>query len=350
MSTRARGSRRRALLALAALGAGGLGLDRGALQAAYAQSPDWDRLVEAAKKEGKLVFYHATLGSTLHPQIIKAFEARYGIQVEDLNARASEIRERIRTEQTSGRYLGDVTMNGLTTMSLQDQDGTFDAIGPVPNRAHLISAFPATNTLLPVHVQTYGILVNSRLVKPGDEPKSWKDLTDARYKHKILSDDVRALGGGSVFFFVTEEKFGPSFHAALAQNEPVFSREIVNDEMRVARGEYAIYIPELTNYAILMKDLPVRFYVPTEGAPYVQFDMALLKNAPHPNAARLFINFCLEPEAQLILANGGLMPVVQGVADKANPEVRAYVNVKLLGTTDAKRQDDMLALAKTIYH
>ena len=343
-------SRRTLLRRLALLGSAALGSQMLPRARAQTPSPDaWAKVIDAAKKEGTLVFYHATLGSTLQPQIMKAFEAKYGIKVEDLNARASEIRERIRTEQSSGRFLGDVTMNGLTTMTLQDQDGTFDPVGPIPNRALLVDTLPATNTMLPVHVQTYGILVNSRLVKPAEEPKSWKDLLDPRYKGKILSDDFRALGGGSVFFYVAEEKFGRAYHEALARNMPVFSREIVNDEMRVARGEYALYIPELTNYAVLMKDLPVHYILPTEGAPYVQFDIAMLKNAPHPNAARLFINYFLEQESQLILSNAGLVPVIKGVTAKTDPKARALVEVKLLGTTDAKHQNDMLDLAKTIY-
>jgi iron(III) transport system substrate-binding protein len=346
-------ARRRALARLARLGA--LPLAGSFASLARAQTPaaipavDWDKVVAAAKKEGKVVFYHATLGSTLQPRIIKSFQAKYDIEVQDLNARASEIRERIRTEQSSGRFLGDVAMNGHTTMALQEADGNFDPPGAMPNRAKLIPSFTSTATLLPVHVQTYGILVNSRLIKPADAPRSWKDLLDPRYKGKILSDDMRALGGGSVFFFVMQEKFGRAYHEALAANMPVFSRELINDEMRVARGEYAIYIPELTNYAILMKDLPVQYIVPSEGVPFVQFDMAMLKNAPHPNAGRLFLNHFLEQESQLILSNAGLVPVIAGVTEKTEPAARAVVDVKLLGTSDVKTQNEMLDLAKTIY-
>lgn len=341
--------RRQALVHLAALGALPVVYALSAEAQAQPVEPDWNKVIEAAKQEKKLVFYHATLGSPVQPMIIKAFEAKYGIEVEDLNARASEIRERIRTEQSSGRFLGDVAMNGHTTMSLQDGEGTFDAIGQIPNRAKLVASFPSNDNLLPVHVQTYGILVNSRLVKPSDMPRSWKDLLDARFKGKILSDDFRALGGGGVFFSVTEQKFGRAYHEALAANAPVFSREIVNDEMRVARGEYSIYIPELASYALLRKGLPVQYIVPIEGLPYVQFDIAKLKNAPHPNAARLFVNYFLEQESQLLLANAGLVPVVAGVIEKTNADVRPVIDVKLLGTTDPKTENEMLDLAKSIY-
>ena len=82
---------------------------------AAAQSDDWNKVVEAAKKEGKLLIYTASTGSVPHKKVIQAFESKYGIKVELLEARASEVRERVRVEQAAGRFLGDVHHNGSTT-------------------------------------------------------------------------------------------------------------------------------------------------------------------------------------------------------------------------------------------
>jgi iron(III) transport system substrate-binding protein len=95
--------------------------------------------------------------------------------------------------------------------------------------------------------------------------------------------------------------------------------------------------------------LPVKLVIPVEGAPYIRFDLAVLKNAPHPNAARLLIEYYLSPEAQLVYANAGLIPVIKGVAEKADPDLRALAGAKLLGTSDPNTQDAMLDLAKQIY-
>jgi iron(III) transport system substrate-binding protein len=77
--------------------------------------------------------------------------------------------------------------------------------------------------------------------------------------------------------------------------------------------------------------------------------MALLKNAPHPNAARLFINHYLSDEVQLIYANAGLIPVVPDLNGTVSEQVRTLTSAKLLGTTNVDTQDAMLALTKEIY-
>ena len=74
----------------------------------------------------------------------------------------------------------------------------------------------ADGTRVPIYVIHYGILVNTEMVKPAEEPKGWPDLLDPRWKGKILSDDMRALGGGAVFFMVTVQKFGKEFQERLA--------------------------------------------------------------------------------------------------------------------------------------
>ena len=319
------------------------------LSARAEDSPDWQAVIAAAKQEGKVVFYTSAVGEPYHEEIGRAFEARYGIRLEALTARASELRERIRSEQAAGRLNGDLSFNGATTTKLQLDEGVFLPHGPLPNIGRLRPPFSDDGTRLPILVQAYGILVNTRLVKAEDEPRSWLDLADPRWRGRILSDDMRALGGGAVFFFTTEEKFGRGYHEKLAQQQLIFGRDYRNDERRVARGEAAIAVPFVISDLPSLKGLPVKLVVPEEGAPYIRFELCLLKGAPHPNAARLFMNFYLEEAAQLVYARSGFAVTTAGIADKVPDDVRPLVEVKLLGTTDPARMVDMLALAKEIY-
>lgn len=322
-----------------------------ALCAALALAQDaaeWNKVIEAAKKEGKVVMYTSAIDGA-HSEVLKTFTAKYGVQVEVLEARASEVRERIRSEQTAGRALGDLSLNGSTTTRLQLDEGVFQPHGRLPNAGKVIAPFSTDGTLVPAYSWSIGILVNTNLVKPGEEPKAWADLLHPRWKGKLLSDDFRALGTGAVFFFVTTEKLGADFHHKLAANAPVFSRDILNDQRRVARGEYAAYVTMNMPNSLKLKGLPVRLILPSEGSPYVRFDLAMLKNAPHPNATRLLMNHFLEEESQLAYVRQGFGPTVGGAAAKAPEETRAMMAVKLLGITDAAKQNDMLALAKSIY-
>ena len=153
------------------------------------RADDWAKVVEAAKKEGKLLIYTATVGSAFHRAVITAFEKKYDIKVDLLEARASEVRERVRVEQSAGRFLGDLHHNGSTTTGLMQRDGNFQPRGFIPNAKNIEAPYEADDIKIPAEVISYCLLVNKNIVKPADEPKSWKDLLDPEWTGKILSDD-----------------------------------------------------------------------------------------------------------------------------------------------------------------
>jgi iron(III) transport system substrate-binding protein len=337
-------TRRAALLGIAA------GSAMLSLQPSARAEDEWGKLVDAAKKEGHVVLYSAFVGLAAHKQLKQDFEASYGITVDILEARASEVRERIRIEQAAGRFSADVSENGRTTTTLQiAQDHVFDPYGPLPSLGHLKPEFKSDEIRLPVFAIIYGILVNTKLVKPDDEPKSWLDLADPRWKGKILSDDFRALGGGGVLFYVLHEHFGREFLEKLAKQDIKFSREIPANERRIARGELPIYLPDSLTSMPELKGLPVKLLAPNEGMPYIGYDLALLRNAPHPNAARLLMDYYLGQKMQQSFANLGLLPVTTDTLAEVNPSMAELEKSRLLGTTDATRMDKMLAVAREIF-
>ena len=315
-----------------------------------AHAEDWQAVVDAAKKEGKVVVYDMALGAPYFLAVLKSFEAKYGIPVESLDLRASELAERIRTEQSAGRYLGDVEMITTTMIEEQRNNGDFiEKLPAIPNAANLRPPFKANDYSVPAFVQPMGILINTRLVKEDDVPKSWGDLTDPKWKGKILSDDMRPLGSGNTMFAILEHQMGGDFNAKLAGQKPVFSRDMRNDARRVARGEYAIYVPQIFAFTSDLKGLPVKVIIPKEGAPYAEMDLAVLKNSPHPNAARLFIQHFLEADSQLLYANAWMPPVVKGVVERANADAQPFADAKLIGPAKLAERPSMMALAKKLY-
>jgi iron(III) transport system substrate-binding protein len=313
---------------------------------------DWDKIVEAAKREGTVIVYSAYLSPSTHKPIADAFERKYGIKVQYLTARGSEMRERIRTEQAAGRFLGDTQHNALTNLlAAMAQEKTLQPLGPLPNAVRLKPAFKARadQFQVPIFTINYGFLVNANLVKPGEEPKSWQDLLDPKWKGKILSDDPRASGGGRVMFHMTFDKFGREYHEKLAAQQPVFSRDYGEAVRRVARGEYAIYIPLILSEFQAISRLPVRYVIPSEGVTYGSYGVGILKNPPHPNAARLMANFYLSDEVQSIYARTAHGITVEKLDNPLPPEVEKLANVTPLVAEDFSTIDERFKQAKSIY-
>jgi iron(III) transport system substrate-binding protein len=317
--------------------------------AAHAETAvDWTAVTAGAKQEAHLSIYNAT-GLPIIRQIADRFEKETGIAAAVLDGRASEIRERVRTEQATGRSLGDLIYNGATSIGLMAGDGAFREHGALPNAARIAPPFADTGIFVPAGAGALAVLVNTDLVKPEDEPKSWQDFLDPKWRGKILSDDPRAAGGGEVWFEATYTQFGRGFHEKFAAQKPVFSRIFAESERRLARGEFAIYLPFNTSEYLSLKGLPIKVLVPAEGIPYVTLGMAMLKDAPHEHAARLFLNFLLDDEAQVLLAASRFGPSTKDMAGKIPAELRPIVQPKLLGTSTPQHFDEMLKLAAEIY-
>lgn len=322
--------------------AGGMGRE--------ARAEDWDSVVAAAKKEGTVSVYHAQLGAPHWKAVVKDFTDRYGIQVQEFDARASEMTERIRVEQTSGRFVADAEFHGDSSIIQQRQTDFVAELGDVPNAAKLRAPFARDKWQVPAWTQIVCMLVNTNMVKPADEPKQWKDLLKPEWKGRILTDDMRAVGSGQTVFAVLYLKYGEEFLSQLIAQNMGIGRDLQDDSRKIARGEYPIFINQIIAFATPLKGLPVKVVAPEDGCPYTPIQGAILRGAPHPNAGRLFINHLLDPKSQMTYANAGMGVVTEGVAEQlTDPDARRYAQTKLMGSIPFAEREHMLQRATEMF-
>lgn len=312
----------------------------------HAQS-DWDKVVADAKKEGTVFVYQSQHGTPHWQSVVKDFEGRYGIKVQVYDARASEMTEKIRVEQTSGRYIADVEFHGRTSILQQRETDFIQKHGGMPNIRNLRDEFPADEYSVPAWVQNVCFLYNTNLIRESDAPKEWRDLLDPKWKGKILTDDMRVLGTGQTLFAVFYKVYGAAFLEKLRGQDLVIDRDLRMSSRKVARGEFPILLTQQIALASDLKGLPIKVVMPSDGCPYTPIRSAMLRGAPHPNAARLFMNHFIDMQSQLAYGNAWVGTVIKGVAERlSTTEAKAYAQVKLMGEIDYHDRAEMLELAR----
>ena len=288
---------------------------------------DWNQVIAAAKKEGKVVIYGTSTVRDFSMKAAPEFKQRYGITIEYLSLRSREVRERVSTERRTRRQNVDIAQAGATSLPAIEEDGNIEKWLP-PSikvvRPEILEAFDSPlRPIVPITVNLRGILVNTRLVPPGEEPRSFSDLADPKWRGKILMDDPRSAGAGNSLFvgILIHPKLGEEFHRKLAQNKPVFLGSGGHQQIsqRVAQGEYPIGLPVDVSAVVELKGSPVRWIAAKEGVAYSIPGAALVKNAPRPNAAKLFLDYMLSETFQQIVGQEGT-PIRKGI----KPAIREF--------------------------
>ena len=209
------------------------------IQVAHAQSSEeWTRIVADAKKEGIIQIYSVS-ATTPVVAVVKAFEKATSIRTEFLSvAKPNELREKVRVEQSAGRYIADVMITTIAqTTVISAQDKTIAPLPEVPNASRVRKELRTVQPILPMATQLSGFMINTNLLKPSEQPRRWHDLIDPKWKGQILMDDPRSIGGGYLMFYALYEKLGRDFAEKLAQQQPVLTNEPREAIRRVARGE-----------------------------------------------------------------------------------------------------------------
>lgn len=277
---------------------------------------EWDKLVSAAKAEGKVVIL-TSMGPEVKQVLVKAFQDKYGIEVDFLVMRGAEIATKLQNERRAGIYANDLTIGGATTLSgIMAPNGWVDSVESALILPEVKD--PAVWWAGKLPLSGYGggisvmkyvnvpLLINTDQVKPG-EIKSYRDLLNPKWKGKIVMDDPSVTGsGGKLANYILRENIagGEELLRGLVKQEPVISADRRLVAEWVARGKYSIAIcarPEMVK-PLMDLGLPVSWVTPQEGT-YVTGGggfASILNKPQHPNAAKLFLNWVLTREAAVL--------------------------------------------------
>ena len=293
-----------------------------ALSSAAAQpgwQSEWEQTLAAAKKEGKVVV-GIPPSAELRKELEPAFRARFGFELELFAATGPQIANRIVTEGKAGvRYFDTLIFGSCTGVPLI-KSGMFDPVEPymiLPEvkdpknwwgghvwmdnvtRAHLFYSFIATKS-------TEGLWHNTQLSKAQDF-RSLDDLLDPKWKGKIGLSDPRVAGSGlSVWSFLWNIK-GEEYLKKLALQELFVSQNLRQIAEALAKGRLAValgigfaQIEPFMKAGLPVKDLSE----PREGLPSSNGygTLGIVKNPPHPNATKVFVNWLLSREGQELYA------------------------------------------------
>lgn len=271
----------------------------------HAQSSfDRDKLIEAARKEGQLVFY-STIPDEQTNQILARFEKKYPfVKTSSFCATSGRIGARLDAEIGAGKVFGDILQMGSV--------GRFLAYAKAGNLERFET--PEMNAYAPEYKEQglwtvfrfSPILVayDTRRVQESAAPTSWKDLADPKFKGRVVLLDATS-GGQQSHWYALKQYLGNDFWKSVADNGAVAVSGVNRAMDSVLTGEFDIagHAYGYTINSYLKNGAPIKQVLPKEGIPIMISPIAILKGGPNPNASRLFIDWLLSKEGQADVVN-----------------------------------------------
>jgi iron(III) transport system substrate-binding protein len=277
-------------------------------------------LVEGAKKEGKVNFYTGLIVDQVVRPVKDAFEKEYPfLQIEFFRGNSERVAQKVLTEYQAKRYEVDIISGSAATTMVQRAGYMQRFYSPhlaeyPPELKDPKGFWGSTN----VYFMTLGY--NTRSVKASELPKTYEDLLHPRWRGQTMWSTSRGSGApqfiGNIFITMGQEA-GKAYVQKLKQQNIAKStasaRQILD---LVIAGEYPMAIQIFNHHAYISKTAgaPVEWQ-PLEPVTATNNSIGLAKNAPHPHASMLFLDFVLSKKGQRVFQQANYLP--------AHPEIPA---------------------------
>lgn len=318
------------------------------------QKSEWEKLLTAAQKEGTVVIYTSARPKA-RDAVTGAFKAKYGINVEWVAGRGAEIAAKIKSERNAGLYMVDLGFIGPTTFT--NDIKPLDITPPLKPMFVLPEVKDPKNWLngeIPfldkegmaiqvVLVANQFYIMNKDMVREGEVTSSL-DLLNPKWKEKMVISDPSISGNANDWFTwvvmgVFGEEKGQQFMKDLVAQKPVMTRDERLLTEWVARGKYPIGIgPSVAVPAEFIEAGAHIAFISVKDPRPLSSGSGLLnafKNAPHPDAAKLLVNWVLSKEGSSIFAPAseypstradvppeGILPILVPRPGDINPEIK----------------------------
>lgn len=269
---------------------------------------DQAKILEGAKKEGRLVYYTSmTLSDS--SLVVNKFEEKYPfIKTEVYRAGGDKLLNKILAEVRAKKYLADVCSAAINHTQPLKKEGYLEQYRSIELAAYPDNLKDPEGYWTSMYLMTHVLGYNTRMVSAGDAPKAYADLLAPKWKGKISMDMLDAEWFGGQLEIMGEKK-GLEFMKKLAAQSPIFRNGHNLQTQLMAAGEFPIAVNLYGHSVESFKALgaPVE-WIPIEPVVTSMHALAATSKGSHPNAARLFVDFVLSKEGQMLIRSFHRIP------------------------------------------
>lgn len=266
------------------------------------------RVLEKAKQEGTVSVY-TSLSPTDAKPIVAAFEAKYGVKVDMWRGQSEGVVQRVLTEARAKRNAVDVIETNGPEMESMAREKVLSEFHSPSFKDLPPNVFPKHHLWVPDRLNFYIVAYNTNKVKADEIPKTYEGFLDPKWKGRLALEvnDSEWMGD---LVHVWGEKRAMDFFRRLAENKPELRKGHILLMQLIASGEVEVGLASYYGNAASAKlrggAVQWAAVDPVIARPQ---GIAISRTAPHPNAALLFADFMLSPEAQNMLGKRGRGPV-----------------------------------------
>jgi iron(III) transport system substrate-binding protein len=297
---------RRSLLLGGAAVAVGMAAGARRARAARAMSAAEKKLYEAAQKEAELTWYTSHSDDVTAQALARDFEANYpGLKVSAVRTTAQVAFQRVSQEVKAGAMQVDVlSSTDIGHFVYLKDKGLLEKFVP-DNGAQVLDIYKNYDPDGFYHVTSAGLIgigYNTEKLKEADAPKNWPELTGPKWKDKIALGHPGFSGYVGTWAVTMRKLYGWQFFEQLAKNNPQIGRSINDTVTMLNAGERMVAGtgPNGTLSQSAQKGNPLAMIYPADGSVLIIAPSGIMKGVKHPNAARLFMEYLMTPEASTV--------------------------------------------------